>query len=84
VTVPPVTAKAADVAPAATVTLAGMLTAALFVATDMAAPAAGAALVNVMVQVADPPLRIVDGVQLRLEMCVGATSASDADCEEPL
>jgi hypothetical protein len=76
--------NAALIAPAATVAVAGTLTAALLLASDTVAPAAGAAFVRATVQAAAPPLRTEAGVQLREASCARLVTVSEADRDEPL
>jgi hypothetical protein len=65
-------------------TLAGVLTAALLLVIAIAAPALGATLVSVTVQLAEPPLETDPGVQLREASCAWVVTVIAADLEEPL
>jgi len=71
-TVAAVTAKVAEVAPCATVTLVGIVSPAGELDRLTTAPPEGAALVNVTVPVADPPLAIVLGVTATLDRAAPA------------
>jgi hypothetical protein len=83
VTVPAVALNEVFVAPAAMDTDPGTVTAALLLASEMAAEEA-AALVSVTVQVAVPPLRIDAGVHVTDATCTCVVTASEADRETPL
>ena len=74
-TVPAVTVNVADVAPCATVTLAGTLTAVVFeLESDITAPPVGAAAVSVTVPVPDCALTIVVGLTATLLSAAAATA----------
>jgi hypothetical protein len=66
-TVPAPTGKVAEVAPCATVTLAGIVSPAGELDKLTATPPEGAALLSVTVPVADPPLEITPGVTVTLD-----------------
>lgn len=77
-------AKAAEVAPAATVTLAGTLKAGALLDSEIVAPPEPAALDRVTVQLAVSPVERLAGPQLKAVRTVAATSESEAVCEPPL
>ena len=76
--------KLADVAPAATLTEAGVVSTALLSERATLAPPAGAALVKVTVQVLEALGPRLLGVQAREDTNTGATSAMLALAELPL
>jgi hypothetical protein len=78
-----VAANVVLVPPAATVAVAGMLTAALLLVSETVALVA-AALVRVTVQVVVAPARREPGVHVREETWTGVVTVSDDDCEDPL
>ena len=83
-TVPAVAVKLAVVAPDATVTDPGTVSAALFEESPTDEPPAGAVCDNVTVQVEVPPDTTADGEQVKLETVAGAVTATVAVCEVPL
>jgi hypothetical protein len=83
VTVDVVTVKVAEATPEATVTLAGVLAAALLEESAIDAPPAGAAAVRVTVQVLEAPPCRLDGEQVRV--CnPGADESSEIEAEAVL
>ena len=80
---PAVALKVADVAPAATVTEAGVVSKALLLDKDTELPPAGAALVSVTVHVLIAPEARLEGLQVSDERITGATRFSVALREAP-
>ena len=80
---PALTEKVAEVAPAATVTEAGTVRAALSSERETALPPVGAALVRVTVQVLEAPAARLVGVQAREERAVEATREREAVRDTP-
>jgi hypothetical protein len=81
--VPAVTVKVPVVAPAATVAEAGTVREALLLASDTAAPPAGAALLSVTVHAAAAPEERVEGLHATEETTVAAASEMVAFAEDP-
>jgi hypothetical protein len=82
---PAVAVKLAVAAPAATAADDGTVSSVLFEANATVDPPAGAAALNVTVQVADPFEATLLGAQLSVDTVTGgAVSAIEADCELPL
>jgi hypothetical protein len=77
VIVPAIAVKLADIAPAATLTVAGTANDELLLEIATLAPPAGAALLNVTAQLVDPLDNTLDGEQLKLVTVAGSGASSD-------